>query len=667
MKGSAGFLLSILGGLLLVLPFINGQANFTAPTEAPFQPSPVNMFGILEALTVDDPSDPLSGGTITVDSVKITVPRNLIVQLPSNYVLWSQIFNSDGTPNLPLFGQRSWETTVYANRGSTDIVAGMVFIMQEMAHLGQGFITHIDYSTGEFRVGGQFNDSSSGTRLVLNDPVGRYGLVHDEWPLWSADTENPSVFASSGFPVCIPRTDPDVEDDPLCPKKNRPLGSNGTPLNVFQFAATPVPDGDPDPNFAAPILVGDHVFYSATWVSDDLMAVYLLEDNLGFYTAPGSKPVYIVMSVANWGIIGNPAGEIGQTRIEGFVTDQDRNIEVFARNFDPCTGDVTERLLSVVVPRSAAVRGQWRYRTNVDDIMPATREVSARISGEAAFEQGNGLQSGQFISPILAGGWIWPELIVFGQNQIPDDFQLLPILTQGIGPFAGGLPGADVFSDPPIVGQLDPWPDTIGFAPAAAVCPTGTVPAANAGPDATVLPGALVTLAGTTSTPNATGLDWKWSQTSGPPANVTNAHNQTATFRVPSNITDTKFAFNLTLSDGSDSTVNQVTFTVQSSAVDIVTIDEIDYSNGKGTGILSVLAHTNVVDGSAFLQLSTLNPTILPTNMTADGDGHFHLLFNVKPEPELIVVSSNLGGEASNAVANRGNLGVVVSFDASLD
>ncbi len=53
--------------------------------------------------------------------------------------------------------------------------------------------------------------------------------------------------------------------------------------------------------------------------------------------------------------------------------------------------------------------------------------------------------------------------------------------------------------------------------------------------------------------------------------------------------------------------------------------------------------------------------------MTADGNGHFHLLFNVKPEPELIVVSSNLGGEASNAVANRGNLGVVVSYDASLD
>ncbi len=146
-------------------------------------------------------------------------------------------------------------------------------------------------------------------------------------------------------------------------------------------------------------------------------------------------------------------------QIEGFVTDQDRNIEVFARNFDPCTGDVTERLLSVVVPRSAAVRGQWRYRTNVDDIMPATREVVARISGEDAVQQGNGLQAGQFISPILAAGWIWPELIVFGQNQIPNDFQLLPILSQGIGPFGGGLPGGDVFSDPlPLVGQLDPWP-----------------------------------------------------------------------------------------------------------------------------------------------------------------------------------------------------------------
>jgi len=570
---------------------------------------------------------------------------------------------------LPLWGTKDWETTVYANRGSNDIVAGLVFIFQEIGHLGQGFVTHIDYSTGEFRVGGLFNDSTTGTRIVLNDPVGRYGLVHDQWPLWSADTDNPSVFASTGFPICIPRSDPSVKDDPLCPKKNRPLDSFGTPLNIFDFAAPPVPEGEPDPNFAAPVMIGDHVLYSGTYVEEDLLAAYYLEDNLGFYTAPGTQPVYLAIVVANWGIIGNPAGEIGQTRVEGFVTDENRNVEVYAREIDPCTAEVNERLLSVVVPRNTAVRGQWRYRTNVDDIMPPTRDVVARISGESSFEQGNGLLSGQFIQPVMDAGWIWPELIVFGQNQIPNDFQLLPLLAQGIGPWTGGVPGNDIFTGDniPMVGQLDPWPETLGFPPTAAVCPTGTVPAANAGPDVTVRPGALITLAGTTSTPNATGLSWKWSQSQGPKANITNANNQTALFRVPSNVDDVKFAFNLTLSDGEGETVNTVTYSVQSAAVDIVTIDEIDYNSGKGTGILSVIAHTNVIDGSAFLQLSTLNPTIAPTNMTANGDGSFHLLFNVKPEPELIVVTSNLGGSASNAVANRSNLGRVVSYDASID
>jgi len=81
MKGLSRFLLSVLGGLLLALPFIYGQEGLTSP---PFEPSPVNMVGIIQDLTVDDVSDPLSGGSITIDEVRITVPRNLIVQLPSN-------------------------------------------------------------------------------------------------------------------------------------------------------------------------------------------------------------------------------------------------------------------------------------------------------------------------------------------------------------------------------------------------------------------------------------------------------------------------------------------------------------------------------------------------------------------------------------------------------
>lgn len=40
-------------------------------------------------------------------------------------------------------------------------------------------------------------DPASGARVVINDPVGRFGIVHDQWPLFTADTDNPSIRAST--------------------------------------------------------------------------------------------------------------------------------------------------------------------------------------------------------------------------------------------------------------------------------------------------------------------------------------------------------------------------------------------------------------------------------------------------------------------------------------
>lgn len=40
-------------------------------------------------------------------------------------------------------------------------------------------------------------DLTSGARVVINDPVGRFGVVHDQWPLFTADTDNPSIRAST--------------------------------------------------------------------------------------------------------------------------------------------------------------------------------------------------------------------------------------------------------------------------------------------------------------------------------------------------------------------------------------------------------------------------------------------------------------------------------------
>jgi hypothetical protein len=71
--------------------------------------------------------------------------------------------------------------------------------------------------------------------VQLNDPkipglhdsagadTGRFSNGQSPDNRFSVDQDNPTVHAATGYPMCIPRTDPTVKDDPLCPQKNRPL------------------------------------------------------------------------------------------------------------------------------------------------------------------------------------------------------------------------------------------------------------------------------------------------------------------------------------------------------------------------------------------------------------------------------------------------------------
>lgn len=146
------------------------------------------------------------------------------------------------------------------NRLNGKFIAGLVYIAQRSDQAVQGFITAIDLTTGHFQING-------GTDCVINDPTGRYGRAYTASPLWyvvfdclptpayifkcferifapfhlslrllhpnslsrTADPDNPSIHTQTGFPVCIPRN----SSDPLCPSKNRPLGSTGAPLNIL--------------------------------------------------------------------------------------------------------------------------------------------------------------------------------------------------------------------------------------------------------------------------------------------------------------------------------------------------------------------------------------------------------------------------------------------------
>ena len=59
----------------------------------------------------------------------------------------------------------------------------------------------------------------------------------------------------------------------------------------------------------------------------------------------------------------DPAGEIAETRVEGYTTDQTATVEIFAVDVDPCTGAESERQWGSSIPRATAVQGFWQFRS----------------------------------------------------------------------------------------------------------------------------------------------------------------------------------------------------------------------------------------------------------------------------------------------------------------
>ncbi|KAJ7339734.1 hypothetical protein DFH08DRAFT_783346 [Mycena albidolilacea] len=208
-----------------------------------YDPAPFNYIGTISSMTLNGAAGPLAGGTLTVNGFKITIPKNTLVTLPSITVAWSELF-VNGQPNLPLLGSVSWEATVFGNIVSGQHIAGLVYISQEATQSLTGFITSINFTTGHF---------------FVDNPLGRYGHAYTANPLWSVDPDNPSVRASTGFPVCIPRNSTDHE----CPLTNRPLDTQGNYLSTFTYPdPARVVAGGLDPRIMAPLAVGDYIIFS---------------------------------------------------------------------------------------------------------------------------------------------------------------------------------------------------------------------------------------------------------------------------------------------------------------------------------------------------------------------------------------------------------------------
>src|SRR5205814_6306087 len=125
----------------------------------------------------------------------------------------------------------NYEAHVIGNRvlggpGGADLyIAGLVNISPHSLNAGTGFINFIDLTIGEIRVGGVLGSNTTGARVQLNDPTGRFGRIMSPDVRFSVDADNPTIMAGTGFPMCLPRSAADV----LCPQGQRPPDAFGNP------------------------------------------------------------------------------------------------------------------------------------------------------------------------------------------------------------------------------------------------------------------------------------------------------------------------------------------------------------------------------------------------------------------------------------------------------
>src|SRR5882724_4007169 len=85
-------------------------------------------------------------------------------------------------------------------------------------------------------------------------------------------------------------------------------------------------------------------------------------------------------------------------------------------------------------------------------------------------------------------------------------------------------------------------------------------PTANAGPDQTVAENDPVSLSATGSTdPEGQTLTYTWTQTSGPAVTLSDAHAAAPTFTAPEGLSNTDIAFQLSVSDGTSTSLDSVT------------------------------------------------------------------------------------------------------------
>ena len=419
-----------------IAPFVTATLPDPVTSVAPALIHGFDDTGFIQNATVDsqavaaakcpNTTDPHRyGGTLTLNNGPIVIPCNMVIQMPANTFTWADFVNGGPSLALGAGGYPSFEMRAVGNIVGGKRIAGLVFASQQAANASTGLVTAIDYATGNLKV--DTGDPANPATVQINDPNGRFGrsqTVADA--RFSVDDANPTMHAGTGYPMCVPRTDPTKTDDSLCPQANRP---NLVPVTVagktvpavaggcrnFSVAGlvppksgelTPPSAGQaycsefvmpsvaaristgPDPRQQAPFEVGDAITFSGTLVKNadgtTFTSAHTIEANIGIYTMPGTQPSYLAIGEFGVGtadpnaisINGLAAETADRIFLESETTDVQTPVDIYLTDVDAKTGTVRNRWATPF-----AMTGENNGPLQADGVTPIGGGITTQNTG----------------------------------------------------------------------------------------------------------------------------------------------------------------------------------------------------------------------------------------------------------------------------------------------
>jgi hypothetical protein len=459
------------------------------------------LVGFIENLQIQNTGNLLSGGTMTVNGIAVTLPANLLITMPGQYLTLHDIFQGKTpsrsvtttsavsgialkdlpAPRLPV------EATIIGNVVGGNYVAGVVRLAQLGLHVGSGVIASIDYAQGALMV----RSSATGplTKVILNDPGGVYGKTNaaKSFPLspgglhtmderFSSDPDNPPFRAETGFPMCVPLG---AAGDANCPNSNRLSGL--VPLSRFTCGPIPAEPTSPAlvgcaPALKAPFMVGDYINYSGMLTEESpnnfYIAAHGIAAMLGIYTSPGAPEAWVTIEEVLIGTSGYqdltiPQEETPRIKFVGFTTDPSMDVSLAYVDYNPVSGEPTERFVTTVTPQRLGQIGRLRAELRPPKTTVAQVPRDVLIRRVDSFPR---RETGMRVYTAPVAEYIYPENTLFGSPNRPVSvpFEYFCFLKNGTGPLdtLGREPPGQ-----PVVGPLSPFP--------AGSLPTTPSPAGN--------------------------------------------------------------------------------------------------------------------------------------------------------------------------------------------